>query len=225
MLYCLIPARKNSKRIKKKNIQKINGKPIITWSIINAKKSKLFKKIFVSTDCKRIARISNIAGASTPFLRPKKISNDFSIDIDVINHFLKYLKNNKIDIKYLLYLYPTSPLFNSDLIKNSYNKFKKIKCSCFMTLGEFSHPIERSLIKLKKNFFKFSQKKYINYRTQDLQKKYYDLGQCYWYRIHNYKIKKINGSNLISGIVLNSNDFIDINTKNDLLYLKKIFRN
>ena len=112
MLYCLIPARKNSKRIKKKNIQKINGKPIITWSIINAKKSKLFKKIFVSTDCKRIARISNIAGASTPFLRPKKISNDFSIDIDVINHFLKYLKNNKIDIKYLLYLYPTSPLFN-----------------------------------------------------------------------------------------------------------------
>ena len=94
-----------------------------------------------------------------------------------------------------------------------------------MTLGEFSHPIERSLIKLKKNFFKFSQKKYINYRTQDLQKKYYDLGQCYWYRIHNYKIKKINGSNLISGIVLNSNDFIDINTKNDLLYLKKIFRN
>ena len=93
-----------------------------------------------------------------------------------------------------------------------------------MTLGEFSHPIERSLIKVKKNFFNFYKKKYINYRTQDLQKKYYDLGQCYWYRIQNYKIKKINDSNLISGFVLNSYDFIDINTKNDLLNLKKIFK-
>ena len=37
----IIPARKNSQRIKNKNIKTFNGKPIIFWSIKTALKSKL----------------------------------------------------------------------------------------------------------------------------------------------------------------------------------------
>ena len=54
MNIAIIPARKNSQRIKNKNIKIFNGKPIIFWSIKTALKSKLFKDIFVSTDSKKL---------------------------------------------------------------------------------------------------------------------------------------------------------------------------
>ena len=53
----IIPARAGSKEIKKKNIIKINGHPLISYSIEAAKKSKFIKNVFVSTDGKEIAKI------------------------------------------------------------------------------------------------------------------------------------------------------------------------
>ena len=58
MNVAIIPARKGSKRIKNKNIKLFNGKPIIAWSIEEAKKTKIFDEIIVTTDCEKIARIS-----------------------------------------------------------------------------------------------------------------------------------------------------------------------
>ena len=78
MSICIIPARSGSKRIKNKNIQKINGLPLIAITIRIAKKSKLFKRIIVSTDCPKIALISKKYGAEVPFLRSKKLSDDFT---------------------------------------------------------------------------------------------------------------------------------------------------
>ena len=48
MNIAIIPARKNSKRIKNKNIKLFKGKPIIYWTIKYLKESKLFKEILFS---------------------------------------------------------------------------------------------------------------------------------------------------------------------------------
>jgi pseudaminic acid cytidylyltransferase len=77
MNIAIIPARAGSKRITRKNIKSFCGKPIISYSIETAKKSKMFDKIIVSTDSKEIADISKYYGAEVPFLRPKSISDDF----------------------------------------------------------------------------------------------------------------------------------------------------
>ena len=58
MILAVIPARAGSKRIKNKNIKKFFGKPIISYSISQALKSKIFDKIIVSTDSDKIANIS-----------------------------------------------------------------------------------------------------------------------------------------------------------------------
>ena len=73
---CVICARKGSKEVKNKNIRKIFGKTLITWSIRQAINSKLFYKVYVSTDSKKIAEISRKSGAEVPFLRSSKLSND-----------------------------------------------------------------------------------------------------------------------------------------------------
>ena len=54
-IVAIIPARKNSKGIKNKNLIKLNFFPLISYSIDYAKKSKLIDRIFVSTDGKEIA--------------------------------------------------------------------------------------------------------------------------------------------------------------------------
>ena len=79
---CIIPARKNSKRIKNKNLLKINGKTILSIAITEAKKSRYIekKKIFVSTDCKIIKKEAELNGAYVPFLRPKFLGKDSITD-------------------------------------------------------------------------------------------------------------------------------------------------
>ena len=44
MNVCLIPARSGSKRIKNKNILKINNKPIINWTIQTTRNSNIFER-------------------------------------------------------------------------------------------------------------------------------------------------------------------------------------
>ena len=113
---CIIPARKNSKRIKNKNIKLFAGKPLISYVIKIAKKSKLFSKIIVSTDSKKIAKIAKKNGAEVPFLRSKKLSNDYSQSIEVLLDSIH--KINSQNIKYHFFIYPGAPLIErKDLIR------------------------------------------------------------------------------------------------------------
>ena len=80
MTICIIPARKGSKRIKNKNIIKLNNIPLIGHVIKTALKSKIFSKVIVSTDSKKIQSIAKKYGADVPFIRSKKLSNDFTRD-------------------------------------------------------------------------------------------------------------------------------------------------
>jgi D-3-phosphoglycerate dehydrogenase len=72
----VILARGGSKGIPKKNIVKIDGHPLIAYTIQAAKESKFVSQIVVSTDSDEIRKIANSYGASTPFLRSKKLSGD-----------------------------------------------------------------------------------------------------------------------------------------------------
>ena len=72
----IIPARAGSKRIKNKNIKLFQNKPVIYYSLNQAKKSKLFKKIHVSTDSKKIKKIVEKLNYKVDFLRPKKLAGD-----------------------------------------------------------------------------------------------------------------------------------------------------
>ena len=63
----VIPARKGSKVIPKKNIVELLGKPLIFWTIDKAIKSNCFDSIIVTTDCEEIAKLAIKYGAKVPF--------------------------------------------------------------------------------------------------------------------------------------------------------------
>ena len=109
-ILCIIPARSGSKGIPDKNIKLFHNKPLLAWSIIQAQKSKHEMKIIVSTDSEEYANIAKDYGAEVPFLRPKELSDDLSIDLE----FIQFTTNKlKIEQNYIpdiiLQLRPTSP--------------------------------------------------------------------------------------------------------------------
>ena len=63
----IIPARGGSKGLPGKNILETNSKPLISWTIQQAKRSKYIDKVIVSTDDESIAKISIDEGADVPF--------------------------------------------------------------------------------------------------------------------------------------------------------------
>ena len=115
---CIIPARGGSKGIKFKNLKKICGKPLIYYPIKAALKSKVCHKILVSTDSKNYQNLAIKFGAEAPFLRPKKISRDNSHDKELVVHTLKYLLKKKYFPDLIIYLRPTTPNRNPNIIDN-----------------------------------------------------------------------------------------------------------
>ena len=218
----VIPARSGSKRLKNKNILNFNGHPMISWSIKLALKTKLFDYVVVSTNSKKIAHISKKNGVIVPFIRCKKLSNDFTPIKDVISDAITQLEIINIVADNICCIYPCSPLIEVADIKNSYKKFIKNKMNYLMAVSKYSHPIERALIIDKKKLKPIS-KKNMNIRTQDLKDSYFDAGNFYWGKKSSWKNKKN---------IFQSCDFyelpiirsVDLDTHQDLDRLKKLFK-
>lgn len=91
----LIPARGGSKGIPRKNILDLLGKPVIAYSILHGKQSRLINRVIVSTDDAEIADVSRQWGAEVPFMRPAEFAGDLSPDIDVFRHCLTWLRDHE----------------------------------------------------------------------------------------------------------------------------------
>ena len=120
----LILARGGSKRIPKKNIKDLAGKPLISWTIETALLSHSFSRLLVSTDSDEIATISRLYGAEVPWLRPQELSHDSSLSIDAILHTISWLSEEKIDVDGVMLLQPTSPFRTIHTIQSCIKLFE-----------------------------------------------------------------------------------------------------
>ena len=190
MKVAIIPARGGTKRIPKKNIKNICGKPIIGWTIDIVKKSKIFNKIIVSTDDKKIGTIAKKYNAEVPFIRPAKLANDKVGTSDVVVHAISWLKKEGYTPSEVCCIYPTSPLLQMKDLKNSLKDLKTGKWKYVFSATTFGPSIYRSFTKDKKEKLKsvFSNK--IHKRSQDLEQAYHDAGQFYWATAKTWLSKK-----------------------------------
>ena len=218
---CLIPARGGSKRIKNKNVKKFFGKPLLQRVIENAKKSKLFDSIYVSTDSVFIKKMAIRCGALVPYIRSKKLSNDHAIISSVIDDFIDkviLIKKEKINI---FVLYPTSIFVDKKLLIKC-NKMLK-ETEYVTALKKFPHPIQRAL-KFNKNKLEPLNLKKKLMRTQDLTDYYYNSGQIDCFKLDAWLKKKIFYKMNAKFITLKDTDSVDIDTPDDLKLAYKIFK-
>jgi len=120
----IIPARGGSKRIFKKNVRLLCGKPLIGWSIEGAKKSKYIDKIVVSTEDDEIKEISTYYGAMV-ITRPNALATDESATFQAVLHVLESLKATGYVPEYVILLQCTSPMRTVNHIDEALEKFYK----------------------------------------------------------------------------------------------------
>lgn len=121
---CTICARGGSKGVKNKNIKMINGEPLISYTIKQAKESGLFEHIVLSTDSDLIADVAQQYGAEVFFRRSAEMASDTAGKLDVIKDaFLKSEAHYQTTFDYLIDLDATAPLRNVQDIIDSYTQF------------------------------------------------------------------------------------------------------
>ena len=178
-IVALILARGGSKRIKGKNYKKFKGVPAISGTIKKLKKSKIFNRIIVSTNSRKIMKISRKAGAETPFKRPKNLSGDYIPDRPVVKHCIKFLNDRNYKFSFLCLVYPVNPFLRIFDLKKGLLKVKRKKEGYVFSAVKYQFPFFRSFIFLKKKM-KMIFEKYYKKRSQDLKQIFCDAGQFYW---------------------------------------------
>ena len=211
---CIIPARGGSKRIPKKNIKSFLGKPIIAYSIEAAIQSKLFTEIMVSTDCQETAEIALEYGAKVPFLRSKENSNDFATTYDVIKEVIDEYKKNEVNFKNICCIYACAPFVTANKLKQAYQELSNRKVDAIFPVIEYSFPIQRA-IKINNGKIKLFNTKYLNTRSQDLEKSYHDAGQFYWMKTDEILKKGKIITDNCSSIIITELEGQDIDTEID----------
>lgn len=214
-MYAVIPARGGSKRIPKKNIQLINGTPLIAFPISTAISSGFFEEVFVSTDSYEIARIARQYGASTPFIRDAYLSDDYTPTIPVIRDALKRLSQiGPEDI--VCCIYPTSIFLTNQIIANAIALSSQLSNHNFIvSYTTFAYPIQRALRKSSGGELTFFLPENASARSQDLETAYHDAAQFYFARRISWETQDsaFNGS---LGIEIPRKYVQDIDTYEDL---------
>ena len=219
----IIPARSGSKGIPHKNIKYFKGKPLMEWSIIQAKQSKYFNfmKIVVSTDSSEYASIIEQPSVQV-IKRPKEIAQDNSIDIEFIQHAITHLKESEsYEADIILQLRPTQPCRKVEDIDRCIELFyeQRDKYDSLRTVVKIEKTPYK-MYKLKNNELLPYLKTYghidepYNICRQDLPDSYLHNG---YIDIMNYSLlkqNKISGDKILPYIMKKS-DTIDIDTLED----------
>lgn len=119
-----ICARAGSKGVKGKNIRKLLGKPLIAYTIKQAKDWGRASQVVVSTDSSEIAAIAKKYGAEVPFLRPKALASDTAAKLPAIRHALRTCEDlYGVKYDFVVDLDPTAPFRTKEDLDNCLKLF------------------------------------------------------------------------------------------------------
>jgi CMP-N-acetylneuraminic acid synthetase len=204
-ILAIIPARGGSKGLPQKNIKMLRGKPLIGWTIEQAKNCPYIDEIFVSTDSMEIAGVCRNFGIDIPFLRPAELASDTASSMDVIEHVINSLEKEEKYFDYIMLLEPTSPLRKKDDLKNILEEvIDNTEADGLVTLGEvhMEHPmIVKRLNKYGRLIPYINEVKKIT-RRQDADKAYFPYGVAYVVKAGVFKKEKtFYTANIISYLI------------------------
>jgi len=215
MNICIIPARGGSKRIPRKNIKDFLGKPMIGYSIEAALKSGCFDRVIVSTDDTEIAQIAKTFGAEVPFMRPEKISDDYTGTTAVISHAIKWLQQNGETPELVCCIYATAPFISYEDIKKGQQILENTGCDYAFSVTSYAFPIQRAISISENKRVEMFQPEYLSVRSQDLKEAYHDAGQFYWGKAKSWLADKPIFSPEAAPVILPRYRVQDIDTLED----------
>lgn len=213
-ILAIVPARAGSKGIINKNIKDVAGKPLIAWTILEAKKSRYIDRLIVSSEDSEIISVAKRWGCEAPFVRPAELAKDDTPGVEPVLHAIDNLPR----YDYVVLLQPTSPLRVATDIDN-----------CIELCLERSAPVCVSITEARKAPYLMyslregggivpiinSEKRYT--RRQDYPKTYEVNGAVYVARLDWLKENKEFLLEKTIGYVMPRGRSLDVDTEMDLL--------
>lgn len=140
-ILAILPARGGSKRVPRKNVRNLCGKPLIYYTIREALESKFLDRLIVSTENKEIAELARKFKAEV-IARPVDLAEDDTPSFLVIQHAIRYLRETEdYQPEVIVILQPTSPLRTVCDIDGAINKFLRTDCDSVVSVCEVEHPL------------------------------------------------------------------------------------
>ena len=210
-MLAIIPARRNSKGLKRKNIKVFDKKSLICHTIELAIASKVISKVLVTSDDEIVLNICRKYKVDYIINRPKRLSGDRTSAIEVYLHALNYLENNfKYKPEEFIILQPTSPLRTQKHVSEAFNLFKSKKSLSVISCTQARYPEEWKFKLSKNGVINKSDKKKLLVNRQNFYKNFYPNGVLFIVNTAFFKKNKSYYSKKTYGYIMNQFDSIDI---------------
>ncbi len=215
----LIPVRGGSKGIPRKNLQNINGIPLVGRKIMQAKES-LCNEVWVSTEDEEIKNVAVKFGANL-IDRPIELATDEAGTESVLKHAVEILKVSENDV--LVLLQATSPLIKLESINNCIKKLiSDARLGCVMTLRP-AHPF---MWVTKDNLIwePSGHERQVRKRRQELDVSGWETGGCYAIKIGHFQEKNIRFPEPTGAVYVSHLESLDIDTIDELEIASQILK-
>jgi pseudaminic acid cytidylyltransferase len=221
-ILCVIPARGGSKRVPRKNIRPLAGRPLIAWSIRAALDSGCFSRVVVSTDDEEIAAVARDHGAETPFLRDASLSGDMAGTAEVIADAVQRIDATQDEL--VCCLYPTAPLVRPRHLRAGMELMAKGDAYSVITVTDYDFPPMRAYRLTEAGNLAFNWPEHELTRSQDLPHLVHDAGAFYWLRTAPFlKRMRLTGPNSLP-LQLGRLEACDIDTEEDFRFAEMLVR-
>ena len=210
----IIPARGGSKGILKKNIQPVNGIPLVVRTINALSEAIGLINVYVSTDSDEIAKIASRNGASI-INRPSEIAGDTATSESAILHAIDALEDKKTPCDIIVFAQCTSPFISSEEVKEAIGM---INSGAYQSVfsAKFNHSFLWTLTSdgevIGVNHSKNLQRK----RRQDLANNFLETGAFYVFKKDSFR-KTQNRFCGKTGVVISKVNSVDIDEPSDLV--------
>lgn len=226
-ILAIIPARGGSKGVLNKNIKKLDGMPLISYTVNMANDSKYIDRVIVSTDSEKIADVSLSFNAEIPYLRPDELATDTSSTVDAILHLINYLENKEGKLpQYVCLLQCTSPFRTKENIDEAIELlFKNKEFDGVISVEETDdNPYWSNIIGKNGNLKYFIPEGKKILRRQELPKVYKNNGAIYLIKTEVLLKEKTFETDNIMAYIMSKESSIDIDTNLDFKFAEFLMK-
>jgi CMP-N,N'-diacetyllegionaminic acid synthase len=145
----IIPARAGSKRLPRKNVLPLAGKPLVAWVIEAARKATSLDRLVVSSDDPEVLKIAAAYDPTLPLMRPVELATDTSPAIGYVKHALDVVETNQEGLfDTIVILQPSSPLTQPEDIDSTVELLHRTGADTAVSVVKLDHAIHPMKLKV-----------------------------------------------------------------------------
>lgn len=214
----VIPARGGSKRLPRKNLRQLGGKPLIAYTIEAALKSNCFEQLILSSDDEEILSVANDYTGIIPDRRSDHLAGDYVKVWDVVGEIVdRDTFQGQFDVIGLML--PTCPFKWASDIQAGFDRLVP-DIDSVISLADYDFPTHFQ-VTFQEESDRLNMSEHLrsgNTRSQDVQPTYHPNGAYYlsWWQSFTKYRSFFNGE--ISGYVMPPLRSVDIDDEFDFAY-------